>query len=794
MKIPVAMPDQRPHGGMWMPNTSRKARANLSLALFIALGAAAIGIATWLALGNDRDVFLFNTAGAHYVLFGLVALAAVLIAARRSTGAGRTVWRLVALSLGLNVLADIAYLIVDAFGAIPWVSPIDVVYIISYAPLLAALWLLARSRNAVEGPPAMLDGLALAVSGGLLAWEWVLVAPGGLAQTDSELARSVLVAYPFLDLLVLGAVAGVMLVPGHRSRSLWALAGYIGLFLVTDTAYAVYSFTDDRLLDWTDAGFLASFLALGFAALSHDAPRIAEAQPNRPPSLARFVILAAAAVTPGFAAAITFAVRGGVNPWIFVASSLAVAGVLCFRMAGLMRTERVARSTAESMQERLDRQAHEDELTGLPNRPALLDAIREFPPETSLTLLLIDLDRFKVVNDTAGHRAGDLVLREAALRIDRAVRSQDVVHRLGGDEFVVLCPGVDRLEEAETIALRVLDAMEPAFRVDAMEWFVGASIGIATSKSEDLPDAEHLVHAGDIAMYVAKRDPYRRVATFDLSMKQRLHELHDTELSLRRALRENRIEAVFQPIVQLGDNRIVGFETLARWRRTDGTLVPAADFIPLAEQMGFIDEIDQRMVQRAARFAKSHNERHLDQAPVFVTVNLSPHYLASDVATMIGAVVEQVGVDPDSLVMELTEGALAIDPDVAVRRLTEVCDLGVHLAIDDFGTGYSSLAQLLRFPVDFVKVDRLFVQALGTTPGQRSGAAAALQVANTLGIRAIAEGVETGEQAEALLLLGYRYGQGNLLSPPLSESEAARVEVDPTDPTSAAQRNRRASP
>jgi EAL domain-containing protein (putative c-di-GMP-specific phosphodiesterase class I) len=275
----------------------------------------------------------------------------------------------------------------------------------------------------------------------------------------------------------------------------------------------------------------------------------------------------------------------------------------------------------------------------------------------------------------------------------------------------------------------------------------------------------------------------RNVARFDSSMKRRLHEQHSAELNLRRALDEDRIEPAFQPIVRLEDQSVAGFETLARWRRSDGELVSAAEFLPLAEQTGLVDEIDRRMLERAARFVKAFNERHLDHAPAFVTVNLSPHHLASDVAATVGATIERVGMDPTDLVVELTEGALAIDSDLAVRRLSAVRDLGVMLAIDDFGTGYSSLAQLLRFPVDFVKVDQFFVKSLGTVPAQRSGAAAALHVADTLGIRAIAEGVETPSQAEVLHSLGYTYAQGHLLGPPMSTSEAARLDPSVPGPT-----------
>jgi diguanylate cyclase (GGDEF)-like protein len=758
--------------------TDHRPRAT-ALTAYSTLGAVLLAVGVWVAATDSAGLAFFESADVHYLLLSIATVTACAIGAHRSEGSARRMWVLVASATALNALADTAYIVVETMGDTPWVSSIDVLYLASYPVLLAALWVLARARSRSEGPKAMLDGLVLALSLGLLAWQFVLVAPGGMAEADGLVARIVLVAYPMWDLLLLGGIAGVLLIPGRRTRSLWWLTGFFLTYFAVDIAYAVFSYTNDTVLQWIDVGYMAAAYLVGLAALSRDAPEIAAPQPVRQPGLGRFVLLAAAAVTPGFAAALSLTISGGVNPWVFVTTSVAIAVVLSVRIASLMRDEHVARNAAEDMREELRRRALEDDLTGLPNRVALFEAIASLPRGEPVSLLLIDLDRFKVVNDTAGHRSGDVVLSEAAARIRRAVRAEDQVHRLGGDEFVVLCPDMSEAE-AEGVALRIIDELSAAFRVDAMEWFVGASIGVASGRPEEFAQPEDLVDAGDIAMYVAKRDPVRSVARFDSSMKRRLHQQHSAELNLRRALDEDRIEPAFQPIVRLEDQLVAGFETLARWRRSDGELVSAAEFLPLAEQTGLVDEIDRRMLERAARFMKAYNERHLDQAPAFVTVNLSPHHLASDVAAMVGATIERVGMDPTDLVVELTEGALAIDPDVAVRRLSAVRDLGVMLAIDDFGTGYSSLAQLLRFPVDFVKVDQFFVKSLGTVPAQRSGAAAALHVADTLGIRAIAEGVENPAQAEVLHSLGYTYAQGHLLGPPMSTSEAARL--DPSVP------------
>jgi diguanylate cyclase (GGDEF)-like protein len=406
-----------------------------------------------------------------------------------------------------------------------------------------------------------------------------------------------------------------------------------------------------------------------------------------------------------------------------------------------------------------------------------------------VALLFIDLDHFKVVNDTAGHAAGDTVLKVAAARICTAVQPAGEVFRLSGDEFVALCapdqvaPTGDPAALAEQTAQRILEVLSAVFVVEDLRWFIGGSVGIAVSHAGSLRDSDQLIRDADVAMYEAKRQGRGRFRSFDQDLREAIRNRHELENEIRVAIDRNEIEAAFQPVVHLDGHEVAGFEALARWRDRSGRNRSAAEFIEVAEQTGLISQIDHEMLRKACRFIAEFNEHRLDREPAWVSVNLSTQELAAqDLSTRIASVLRETGIDPSWLTIELTEGALTVDPDVAVRRLTEVHDLGVSLAVDDFGTGYSSLAHLLRFPVDVLKVDRIFVDGLTATTSSRSVAAAALQVAQTLGITSVAEGVETQVQADALLALGYDLAQGYLFARAMPATEALRLAHGPSVP------------
>ncbi|MCX6525591.1 MAG: bifunctional diguanylate cyclase/phosphodiesterase [Actinobacteria bacterium] len=757
--------------------------------IFGLIAGFAIVVTASQVLFGPTGIWVFDSADLPFLLLSFAATAMCVRTSRRSTGKAVLVWRLIALSAACNLIADIAWIAFEVFGLTPSGSVIDLVYLLSYPVLLVALAVLIRARDPHNGSEHALDGVAVVAGLALFAWQAVVVAPGGLAEAGSLSQQLLLVAYPLMDLLLLGTLAGLMFGMTRRSPALWGLFGYLFIFLVSDMLYAVvlHGTEGGTLLAVTDLGFAVAYTLLGVTALNGTAPLIADEQPAAETGTSRFVLLGAAVVIPSITAVISITFLGGVDPRVFAASAVAVALVLMVRVARIMSAEQLARRAAEKAQGELSRLALEDPLTGLPNRNALLDRLASFPPADSLALLFIDLDHCKVVNDTAGHAAGDTILKIAAARICTAVQPTGEVFRLSGDEFVALC-GTGQAESnlnpevlAEQAAQRVLDVLSAVFVIEDLRWFIGGSVGIAASQAGSARDSDQLIRDADVAMYEAKRQGRGRFRSFDQDLREAIRNRHELENEIRVAIDRNEIEAAFQPVVHLDGHEVAGFEALARWRDRSGRNRSAAEFIEVAEQTGLISQIDHEMLRKSCRFIAEFNEYRLDREPAWVSVNLSTQELAAqDLSTRIASVLRETGIDPSWLTIELTEGALTVDPDVAVRRLTEVHDLGVSLAVDDFGTGYSSLAHLLRFPVDVLKVDRIFVDGLTETTSSRSVAAAALQVAQTLGITSVAEGVETQVQADALLALGYDLAQGYLFARAMPATEALRLALGPS--------------
>jgi len=740
----------------------------------VVLTAGALVLAVLTASGHLDGGWAIGQGGLTYLLAMTAATAAVAGAARRSRGPARRAWLLVTVALALNLCGDVIWSIQDALGTTPYVSVADVFYLAAYPPFALALWTLARSRDPLDGGQAVLDGVAVATGLTVLAWQLVVVAPGGLGRADGALQAAVLVAYPFLDLTVLAALVAILLGSGRRTAALWWLLAFLGAWVVTDIGFASIAYGRDDLVAWTDVGYLLAFGAVGFGALHPAATRIADRQPAAPPAWRRFALLGASLAAPSVTAAVAVTFFDGVQPALLLLSSLALAALFTVRGARAVVGERRAADAARSAQRTLAQRMRTDALTELPNRSALLDRLAAEPGADRLAALFVDLDRFKVVNDAAGHAAGDQVLRQAAARLRARVRSSDAVYRLAGDEFVVLCPGLEA-PEALDIAGRILAGLDAPFVVDGLEWFVGCSIGVAMHPGGQPVDPDRLIREADMAMFAAKHEGRRGIRVFDRRMQEALVERHRLEVELRHAIEHDELDVAFQPIVRLVDAEVAGFEVLTRWWARDNSQ-PTEQIIEVAEQTGLIATIDQRTLDRACRFIARYNDRHLDRAPAFVTVNLSTRDLAAGgMAARVEKALDASGIQPSWLVLELTEGALDIDPDLAERRLSALHDLGVRLAIDDFGTGYSSLAHLMRFPVDIVKVDRLFVRELALSTKSRSGAAAVLKVASTLGITALAEGVETADQAASLTALGYELAQGYYFARPLREVDAARL-------------------
>jgi diguanylate cyclase (GGDEF)-like protein/PAS domain S-box-containing protein len=428
----------------------------------------------------------------------------------------------------------------------------------------------------------------------------------------------------------------------------------------------------------------------------------------------------------------------------------------------------------KKLEEELTHRALHDSLTGLPNRALLTDRLVHSLASArrraaQLGVMLVDVDRFKSVNDTLGHAAGDALLRQVADRISAVIRTDDTVARFGGDEFVIVCDDVS-IAEIEQIATRALEALSQSYALDGHEISVTASLGIALADKESTP--ESLLRGADAAMYLAKERGRGRLAVFDEALRTRFDNRFATESALRLALERDEFSVHYQPVVDLFTGSMVGAEALVRWQHPARGLVSPADFIPLAEESGLIIPIGAWVLEQACRQLV---EWQCDQPSMTVSVNLSVRQmLASDIAGDISNILQRTEVPPETLCLELTESVFMEDVDYFARTLASLKALGVQLAIDDFGTGYSSLSYLKRFPVDAVKVDRAFVDGLGTDPHHTALVAAILAMADALDLTVTAEGVETQDQLAHLRRLQCHKAQGFYLSRPLPAPEVTR--------------------
>ena len=372
-------------------------------------------------------------------------------------------------------------------------------------------------------------------------------------------------------------------------------------------------------------------------------------------------------------------------------------------------------------------------------------------------------DSFKIVNDSMGHLTGDELLKEAGARLAATVREPDVVARLGGDEFAILLEELRSNEQAAHVAQRTINALIEPISVAGKDLFTSGSVGIALADPR-YQSAEELLRDADVAMYRAKANGRQRFEIFDEELHRNALRLLDLEGDLRHALQRQEFEPHFQSIVTLHDGEAVGYESLLRWRHPERGLLLPGDFLAVAEDSGMVEAIDRLMFERTLRVAPA-----LGHGKGYVCINVSArHFRNPEFDELILGLVRARGLDPSRLRLEVTEGALFENPEQARRSLQRLRDAGVLAQIDDFGTGYSSLSYLHKFPIHGLKIDRSFVADL--RPGDIGGSApivrAILALARSLGIEAIAEGVETTAQRDALLRLGCELGQGFLFSHP----------------------------
>lgn len=436
------------------------------------------------------------------------------------------------------------------------------------------------------------------------------------------------------------------------------------------------------------------------------------------------------------------------------------------------------RRRAES---RLFHDAFHDALTGLPNRALFLDHLElamartQRHPERCFAVLFLDFDRFKIVNDSLGHLAGDELLIEVARRLRNGIRPDDTIARLGGDEFTILLEEIQGAEEAIALAERIKQMLLEPVKLTATEVTITASIGIAfNSTGEQKP--EEVLRDADTAMYQAKSHGKARHALFDQSMHERALTQLKLENDLRRAIERQEFFLVYQPIVSLEDGHLQGFEALVRWQHPERGFINPGDFIAVAEETGLIIPLGRWVMEQAITQMQQWKELSGDR-PLTMSINLSGKQLAQDeIVECVTSALNKTGLSAQHLKLEITESILMENIEIVVRKLNQLRELGIKLSIDDFGTGYSSLSYLHRLPINTLKVDRSFVLRMADNNENAEIVRTIVTLANTLKMDVIAEGIETKDQLRQLQKLGVEGGQGYLFARPMN-AEAATIIV-----------------
>jgi len=432
------------------------------------------------------------------------------------------------------------------------------------------------------------------------------------------------------------------------------------------------------------------------------------------------------------------------------------------------------------VEQQLQHAALHDALTDLPNRAYLVERVSQAQarvrrdPNYRFAVLFIDSDKFKAVNDSLGHAAGDRLLTEIAGRLRTCVRPGDVVARLGGDEFAVLLEEIVGRPDAEQAARRIQDALAAPVSFEGRDIVATASIGVALSQPGG-KESQDLLHDADLAMYHAKQQGGARFQVFDVTMRQSAQARASIEADLRTALERQEFRLVFHPIVELLTGRVHGFEALLRWHHPERGVIPPLEFVPLAEETGLILPIGAWVISEACRYGRRWQEAFPAAGPLRISVNVSAKQLEREgLVDEVRAALQDVGLAPSRLVLEITESMLMKNVDSSTLLLQQLRALGVELHMDDFGTGYSSLGQLPRLPIQGIKIHHMFVHRMGGRRTDLEIVRSVVELARTLGLGVIAEGVDTVVQRERLIGLGCEFGQGSLFAEPL-EPAAARA-------------------
>ena len=745
---------------MLTPNTAWKAWLGLGVAMVLAYFALPT---------RDAQDYLYQVPG---MLAALVVVAGVFI----HKPMDRRPWFVLAAGLGLSAAGDWTWVILDkGYGIEPFPSVADVFYLAGMGLVAVALLWLVRGRVPGGDRAGLLDALIVAVGVGMVSWIF-LMAPIVSDSSQSLAEIGVAIAYPMLDILLLGVMVRLLLAPGRHVPALRFLIGAVVAFLLADYPYAFLALGGTyQTGQLVDAGWLLGAAFWGAAALHPSMRYVADPVEagDVPFSAGRLALLAAASLMAPAVLVIQGVNHSPIDVPVIATGCIVLFLLVIARLAGVVNDLRSTLQQRKVLEEELERRALHDPLTGLANRVLFRDRLQHALARRNqgVAVLFLDLDDFKTVNDTAGHGAGDAVLTSVAETLRRTVRPADTVARLGGDEFAVLMDDNPDVYQAGLVAGRLIEALQVPMIIAGAQRAVGASIGVSLGRDTTCTAAD-LMRDADIAMYVAKGKGKGRFSVFEAKTHESVVRGLELRGDLQEAIDEKQFELYYQPVVHLASKAVVGVEALVRWHHPTRGLLQPVDFIPLAETTGAIVPLGRWILERACHDAASWADEGAGGSigiagDRFVGVNLSALQLVQPgFADMVASVLASTGLAPERLLLELTE-TTRLDQEAGSANLAQLEMMGVRLAIDDFGTGWASFSQLRRIPFDIVKIDRSFVQHLTAGSRSESLVCGIVDLARRLGVSVIAEGIESEAQRARLQHLGAAFGQGFFLARPM---------------------------
>ena len=634
----------------------------------------------------------------------------------------------------------------------------------SYPLLSTGVLRLVAARVPDRQSDILVEAGLTATAVALVLWAWV---KPDMALGTNQIGMAVVrIALPSLDAGLLIMIVRLMMLPGSRPKTYryiaLAMAYLLGAHL-TSTIVALAGHEIGRPTEnvlficafgfWGVAAMDPSMRDL-FAPLSVDAPLF---------SAGHLALVVAAMMVGPCVIVVQVQNHATVSPTMAVGAAM-FSLVIAAYVATLLRDRALT-----------EHRARHDDLTGLPNRTLLYDRLERALAHakrnrTAVTVMFVDLDRFKEVNDTFGHAAGDELLSQTAFRLKACLREEDTVARLGGDEFALMLPHVNGFEGSVTVAERVMEAFRAPFSLAEQRMVVTPSMGVAIYPEDGL-DTQELLANADTAMYRAKDMGRNTYEIYSTALQTRATERLSLEAALRRGLEQNELVLHYQPKIDLQTRRIIGAEALVRWEHPEQGLLLPGHFVPLAEQSGLVVSLGEMVLNAACEQTRQWQQEGLDVVPV--SVNVSARQFKHGIVDLTASVLRRTGLDPKYLELELTESAAVESLDLTAEALRDLREIGVSCSIDDFGTGYSSLSYLSRLPIDSLKIDKSFVQAQSLADA--SIVAAIIAMAHSLGLKVIAEGVETDEQLKYLAEHRCDEVQGYLFSKPVPAEEFRRM-------------------